>query len=79
MAMAAIERTSRLVTGTVKVLVQKGTIQFVSLTDVPHSLYREDEASMEAIGSYDHADAEGLLRILGVSARVLSRAGHIAE
>ncbi|MCC6952565.1 MAG: argininosuccinate synthase [Deltaproteobacteria bacterium] len=79
MAMAGIERSSRLVTGTVRVLLQKGTISYVAATDVPHSLYREDEASMEAIGSYDHADAEGLLRIFGVSARVLSKAGHIQQ
>ena len=35
---------------------------------MPHSLYTDD-SSMEALGSYDHADAEGFLKVLEVSAR----------
>jgi argininosuccinate synthase len=77
MALLGIERSASLVSGTVKVELYKGSVRFVSATDVPNSLYSEENASMEAIGSYDHADSEGFLRILGVSARVLSRAGQI--
>ena len=35
---------------------------------MPHSLYTDD-SSMEAIGNYDHLDAEGLLKIYGLSAK----------
>ena len=35
---------------------------------MPHSLY-SDDSSMEALGSYDHADSEGFLKVLGVSAK----------
>lgn len=77
MALAALEKTSNLVTGTIRLSLYKGAISFVGLSGVPHSLYSEENASMEAIGTYNHADAEGLLAILGVSARVLARAGQV--
>jgi argininosuccinate synthase len=32
---------------------------------------------MEAIGEFDHADSEGLLRVLGVSARALAASKQI--
>jgi argininosuccinate synthase len=79
MAYAALQPVSRLVTGTVRVALLKGSIHYVSAREVPHCLYQEDMASMEAIGSYDHGDSEGLLRVLGVSARALAAAGQIAE
>jgi argininosuccinate synthase len=72
MAMSAIAKISELITGTVTVQLYKGTISFVAIKDVPHSLYSEDDASMEAVGSYDHQDTEGFLRVLGVSARSLA-------
>lgn len=71
-ALAALEPISRLATGTISVRLYKGTIFFESAEDtpeaMPHSLYTDD-SSMEALGSYDHADAEGFLKILGVSAK----------
>lgn len=79
MALQAIARSADLVSGTVTVALFKGGISFVSANDVPHSLYSEENASMEAIGTYNHADSEGFLSILGVSARVLSRARQITE
>jgi len=72
MARAAITPVSAIATGTISVSMRKGSVMFEAATDVPHSLYLEDEASMEAVGSYDHADAEGFLRILGVGARAVS-------
>ena len=39
---------------------------------MPHSLYTDD-SSMEAMGTYDHSDAEGFLRVLGISAKNLGR------
>jgi argininosuccinate synthase len=77
MALQAIERTAELATGTIKVTLYKGNISFVSASEAPHSLYSEENASMEGVGSYNHADSEGLMRVFGVSARVLATSGQI--
>jgi argininosuccinate synthase len=77
MALQAIQRTAELATGTIKVSLYKGNISFVSATNTPHSLYSEENASMEGVGSYNHADSEGLLRVFSVSARVLATSGQI--
>ena len=71
-ALAALEPITRMVTGTIAMRLYKGNIYFETAEDtseaMPHSLYTDD-SSMEAIGSYDHADAEGFLKVLQVSAR----------
>ena len=71
-ALAALEPIARLATGTITVRLYKGEVYFEAAEDtpeaMPHSLYTDD-SSMEAMGSYDHADAEGFLRVLGVSAK----------
>lgn len=77
MALQAIQRTAELATGTIKVSLYKGNISFVSATNAPHSLYSEENASMEGVGCYNHADSEGLLRVFSVSARVLATSGQI--
>jgi argininosuccinate synthase len=77
MALQAIERTAELATGAIAVSLYKGTISFVSADQAPHSLYSEENASMEGVGDYSHADSEGLLRVFGVSARVLATSGQI--
>lgn len=77
MALQAVQQTANLTTGTVTVSLYKGNITFISATDAPHSLYSEEDASMEGIGSYNHADSEGLLRVFGVSARALATSGQI--
>ena len=75
-ALAALEPITRLATGTVAMRLYKGDLYFESAEDtreaMPHSLYTED-SSMEALGSYDHVDAEGFLKVLGVSARNLGK------
>ena len=71
-ALAALEPITRLATGAITVRLYKGGISFDTAEDtrdaMPHSLYTDD-SSMEAMGTYDHADAEGFLRVLQVSAR----------
>ena len=71
-ALAALEPINRIATGTIAVRLYKGGIYFETAKDtpdaMPHSLYTDD-SSMEALGSYDHADAEGFLRVLGVAAK----------
>ena len=71
-ALAALEPISLLATGTIAVRLHKGDIYFETAEDtpeaMPHSLYTDD-SSMEALGSYGHADAEGFVKVLGVSAK----------
>ena len=75
-ALAALEPITQLATGTISVRLHKGRIYFDTAEDtpeaMPHSLYTDD-SSMEAMGTYDHSDAEGFLRVLGISAKNLGR------
>jgi argininosuccinate synthase len=77
MALQALQPTINLATGTITVSLYKGNLSFASANHAPHSLYSEEDASMEGIGSYNHADSEGLLRVFGVSARALATHGQI--
>lgn len=77
MALGAIHQTAELATGTITVSLYKGSISFVKAEDVPHSIYSEENASMEGVGEYNHSDSEGLLRVYGVSARALATSGQI--
>lgn len=79
MALKCVDHIAQLVTGTVTVSLYKGNISFESITDAPHSLYSEENASMEGIGEYNHADSEGFLRVLGVSARTLATHGQVGR
>jgi argininosuccinate synthase len=71
-ALAALEPVTRLANGTIKLRMYKGRIYFETADQdpklMPNSLY-SDDSSMEELGSYDHTDSEGLLRVLGVSAK----------
>jgi argininosuccinate synthase len=71
-ALAAVEPINRLVTGTIAVRLHRGDVYFETAEDtpeaMPHSLYTDD-SSMEAMGTYGHADAEGFLKVLGISAK----------
>lgn len=78
MALQAIQCTAKLMSGSITVSIYKGNISFVAATDVPHSIYSEENASMEGVGDYNHTDSEGLLRVFGVSARVLATSGQIS-
>ncbi len=77
MAREAMKPVVNLVTGTVALTLYKGNATFESAADVPHQMYSEANASMEAIGAFDHADSEGFLRVLQVSARALAANGHV--
>jgi argininosuccinate synthase len=72
MAREAMKPIVNLATGTIAVKLYKGHVVFERATDVPNQLYSEANASMEAIGAFDHADSEGFLRVLQVSARALA-------
>lgn len=72
MAREALKPVNALATGTIRMKLYKGNIYFDAATDVPHQMYSESNASMEAIGEFNHADSEGFLRVLQVSARALA-------
>jgi len=78
MARAAVARAARLITGTVHVALHRGNIRFVKAAGVTHSLYT-DASSMEQVGSFDHADSEGFLRVLTLHAKTLARAGQLFQ
>jgi argininosuccinate synthase len=77
MARSAIAPINALATGTIKLKLYKGRAEFEAAENVPHQMYSEANASMEAIGSFDHADSEGFLRVLQVSARALAANGQV--
>ena len=77
MARAALAPINAVATGTVTLKLYKGRAEFESAADVPHQMYSEANASMEAIGSFDHADSEGFLSVLQVSARALAANGQV--
>src|SRR6476469_9978138 len=76
MAREALAPTLKLMTGTVTLNLYKGHAYFAAAADVPHQMYSESNASMEAIGEFNHADSEGFLRVLQVSARALAANGQ---
>jgi len=78
MAREALAPTVKLATGTITLNLYKGQAYFASATDVPHQMFSESNASMEAIGEFNHADSEGFLSVLQVSARALAANGHVA-
>ena len=77
MAREAMKPIANLATGTITLTLYKGTLTFESAINVPAQLYSEANASMEAIGSFDHADSEGFLSVLQVSARALAVNGQV--
>ncbi len=77
MARETIKPVLALMNGTIGLKLYKGTITFASAVDVPHQMYSESNASMEAIGEFNHADSEGFLRVLQVSARALAANGQV--
>jgi argininosuccinate synthase len=78
-AKAAVARFAHFATGTIRLDLYKGHAFFAGAADVPHCIYSEEAASMEKVGDFNHADSEGLLRVLAVSARILAKAGQIVS
>ena len=79
MARAAVAPILKLMTGTIRVKLYKGQVIFDAAEEVPSQLYSESNASMEAVGAFDHADSEGFLRVLQVSARSLAANGQVVR
>ncbi|QEL18986.1 argininosuccinate synthase [Limnoglobus roseus] len=77
MAREAIKPVLKLVNGTIALKLYKGGVTFAAANDVPNQMYSESNASMEDIGEFNHADSEGFLRVLQVSARALAANGQV--
>jgi len=77
LARKVVSEVAQLATGSITLELYKGTVNFAAATDIPHSLYSEQDASMSRVGAFDHKDSEGFLQVLGVGARTSSRAGQI--
>lgn len=65
---AMVKVLVRDVTGAVKLKLYKGSAWVTSRTS-PRSLYREDLATFGEAATYDHADAEGFIRLFGLPIR----------
>lgn len=76
-AKAAISHFARFSNGTIILKLFKGHAFYESATDVPHCLYSETASSMEKVGEFNHADSEGFLNVLAVSARILARQNQV--
>merc|ERR1719291_395550 len=63
--------------GTVKLGLYKGHVHFLSLTDVPHSIYFEADSSMEASEGLNPVSSQGYLEVSSVEAKALAKAGLI--
>lgn len=72
-------QVAAVVTGTITVQLYKGCISYVGMADVPHTLYVQENASMENVVGFDHKDSEGFLRVLGLSAIAVGKAGLASE
>lgn len=81
-SMAFVEKTQECVTGWVKIKLYKGTMR-VAGSSSPYSLYNESIASFATGELYDHKDAAGFIKLVGlpieVRARMLSKVGKDIE
>eukprot|EP01060_Flectonema_neradi_P008926 TRINITY_DN1639_c0_g2_i1.p1 TRINITY_DN1639_c0_g2~~TRINITY_DN1639_c0_g2_i1.p1 ORF type:complete len:423 (+),score=91.75 TRINITY_DN1639_c0_g2_i1:59-1327(+) len=73
-ALTAIKQLAEAATGTVKVGLYKGNILFQSLTDMPASLYKEEDSSMEASSGLNPVSSQGYAEIQKVEAVALAEA-----
>ncbi|MCH2174097.1 MAG: argininosuccinate synthase [Lentisphaeria bacterium] len=78
-ALAAINELADKATGVVKVGLYKGHVYFNSLTEVPHSIYNEEDSSMEASDGLNPVSAQGFIEIQGVEAKSLAYAKQIRQ
>lgn len=77
-ALAGIDALTATATGVVRLGLYRGTMRTESVTELPHSLYVEADASMEASDGLSPASSQGYLEVANVRSRTLARAGHVA-
>ena len=78
-AQEGINSLAQYANGTITVELYKGHIYFISLTDCPHSLYNEEDASMEASQGLNPISSQGYADVLSVEASSLAKANQIKQ
>lgn len=78
-ALTAIWQLAEPAVGTVKLGLFKGNIYFLSLTECPHSLYNEADASMEASEGLNPLSSQGFCEVSSAEAKAMAKAGIIDE
>eukprot|EP01062_Namystynia_karyoxenos_P023831 TRINITY_DN19241_c0_g1_i1.p2 TRINITY_DN19241_c0_g1~~TRINITY_DN19241_c0_g1_i1.p2 ORF type:complete len:453 (+),score=183.10 TRINITY_DN19241_c0_g1_i1:68-1360(+) len=76
-ALGAIRQMAQVATGTVKVHLYKGNVFYQSLTEMPHTLYKEEDSSMEASSGLNPTSSQGYAEIQRVEAVALAEAKQI--
>merc|ERR1719230_1813387 len=76
-AINAIWQLAEPADGVVKLGLYKGHINFLSLTECPHSFYFEADSSMEASEGLNPVSSQGYLEVSSVEAKALAKAGLI--
>jgi len=76
-AIGAIWQLAEPADGIVKLGLFKGHAHFLSLTDVPHSIYFEEDSSMEASAGLNPVSSQGYLEVSSVEAKAMAKAGLI--
>ena len=75
MLQAAIDDAARVVTGTARLRLYRGSVRVVG-RKAPRSLYDPKIASFDEAGGYRQADAGGFIRLNGLRLRIGARAGR---
>lgn len=76
-AITAVWELAAPATGTVKLGLYKGHMNFLALTDCPHSIYFEADSSMEASEGLNPVSSQGYLEVSAVEAKSMAKAGLI--
>merc|ERR1719321_1752199 len=76
-AITAIWQLAEPANGTVKLGLYKGNMYFLALTDCAHSIYFEEDASMEASEGLNPVSSQGYLEVSAVEAKSMAKAGQI--
>jgi len=75
---AFMDTTQETVTGAVRIKLHKGTCVPVGRKS-PHSLYRYDLATYDQADRFDHTQAQGFIRLWGLSAQIAEQVRREAE
>jgi len=76
-AINAIWQLAEPADGVVKLGLYKGHMNFLSLTECPHTIYFEEDSSMEASSGLNPASSQGFLEVSSVEAKSMAKAGLI--
>ncbi|CAE7818506.1 argG [Symbiodinium sp. CCMP2456] len=76
-AINAVWQLAEPASGTVKLGLHKGHMNFLALTDCAQSIYFEEDSSMEASAGLNPASSQGYLEVSSVEAKALAKAGLI--